>query len=82
MLFLTLPIAGLLWMTSLRSIRRAPRKLALLLAISCVSCGGGLQGGGGGGSGNPGTQRGTYNITVTATCGSVSHSGQMSLTVK
>jgi hypothetical protein len=82
MLFLTFPLAGLLWMTSLRSIRRVPRKLALLLAISCVSCGGGLQGGGGGGSGNPGTQKGTYHITVVATCGSVSHSGQMSLTVK
>ena len=81
--FLTFPIAALFWMTSLRSIRRAPRRLALLLvAISCISCGGGLQGNGGGGSGNPGTPKGTYNITVTAACGSVSHSGQISLTVK
>jgi hypothetical protein len=83
-LLLTFPIAGLLWMSPLRWTRSAPRRLALLLvAISCISCGGGLQGNGtvGGGSGNPGTPKGTYNITVTATCGSVSHSGQMSLTV-
>ena len=82
MLLLTLPIAGFFWILPSRSGGRPPRKLALLLAISCVSCGGGLQGGGEGGSGNPGTPKGTYNITVTATCGSVSHSGQMSLTVK
>jgi hypothetical protein len=72
----------LLWMNLLRPIRRVPRRLALLLvAISCISCGGGLQGNGGGGSGNPGTPKGTYNITVTANCGSVTHSAQMSLTV-
>jgi hypothetical protein len=82
MLFLTFPIAALLWMNLLRPIRRVPRRLALLLvAISCISCGGGLQGNGGGGSGNPGTPKGTYNITVTANCGSVTHSAQMSLTV-
>ena len=83
MLFLTFPIAALLWMTSLPPNRRAPRMLfMLILAISWIGCGGGLQGGSGGGSGNPGTPKGTYNITVTVTCGSVSHTGQMSLTVK
>jgi hypothetical protein len=82
MLLLTFPIAGLLWISPLGWTRRAPRMLALLLvAISCVSCGGGLQGNGGGGSGNPGTPKGTYNISVSASCGSVTHSAQMSLTV-
>jgi len=82
MLLLTFPIAGLLWISPLRRTGRDPRRLALLLvAISCISCGGGLQGNSGGGSGNPGTPKGTYNITVTANCGSVTHSAQMSLTV-
>jgi hypothetical protein len=58
--------------------------LATLLLISIVgllSCGGGLQGNGGGGSGSPGTPAGTYTITVTAICGAVTHSAQISLTV-
>ena len=60
-----------------------PGKLLLLLfAVSlCVSCGG-LQGnGGGGGSGNPGTPPGTYNLTITATSGSITHGTQVILTV-
>jgi hypothetical protein len=81
-LFLSFPLAGLLWVIPDRSIRRVPRMLALLLlAISCISCGGGLQGNGTGGSGNPGTPKGTYTITVIATCGSVTHNGQMTLIV-
>jgi hypothetical protein len=54
-----------------------------LVTVSFVSCGGGLQGNGsaGAGTGNPGTPKGTYNITVTAICGSVTHSSQVSLTV-
>ncbi|HZR63743.1 MAG TPA: hypothetical protein VFA85_01275 [Terriglobales bacterium] len=80
-----LPFAGLAWK------RRRTRKgrwhrhtLSLVLIfflLGCVSCGGGLQGGGGGGSGSPGTPPGTYTITVTATCGAVTHSSQVSLTV-
>jgi hypothetical protein len=56
-----------------------------MLMVLCVSCGGGLQGNGttgGGGNGNPGTPLGTYNITVTATCGQVMHKAQASLTVQ
>lgn len=62
---------------------RIPDKLLLLLlTISlCVSCGG-LQGnGGGGGSGNPGTPPGTYNLSITATSGSITHGTQVTLTV-
>jgi hypothetical protein len=82
-----LPMVGLLCSGAV------PRRLRVLcvhmLAVAlvtgaCISCGGGLQGNGtaGGGSGNPGTPKGTYNIMVTATCGSVTHSLQASLTVK
>ena len=54
--------------------------LSLVLTFGLISCGGGLQGNGGG-SGSPGTPAGTYTITVTATCGSVAHTAQVSLTV-
>jgi hypothetical protein len=53
----------------------------LLLSLGLLSCGGGLQGNGGGGSGSPGTPPGTYTITVTAICGSVTHTAHVSLTV-
>jgi hypothetical protein len=49
--------------------------------VGLLSCGGGLQGNGGGGSGSPGTPAGTYTITVTAICGAVTHTAQISLTV-
>lgn len=62
---------------------RSPIALAVvLLAIFWAACGGGLQGGSSGGSGNPGTQKGTYQITISAASGSVSHTAQVSLTVK
>jgi hypothetical protein len=53
---------------------------SLLLALfaftlASLSCGGGLQGGNGG-MDSPGTPAGTYNITVTAACCSVSPSPQ------
>lgn len=81
LLLLSLPIAGLFWMFPVHLHRRSAALLAFaLLTFLGVSCGGGLQGGGGG-TGNPGTPKGTYNITVTATCGSVTHSGQATLTV-
>jgi hypothetical protein len=78
------PIAGLMWPKR----RKSPRKLRqtilagvlLLLSLGLLSCGGGLQGNGGGG-GSPGTPPGTYTITVTAICGSITHTAQVSLTV-
>ena len=82
--FSVFPVAGLVLLQ-----RRMPRSqirwhgrvvLLAFLAMSSLSCGGGLQGNGGG-SGSPGTPAGTYTITVTATCGSVEHTAQVSLTV-
>jgi len=82
--FFVFPLAGLVLLQ-----RRTPRSevrwhgrivLLAFLAMSSLSCGGGLQGNGGG-SGSPGTPAGTYTITVTATCGSVVHTAQVSLTV-
>lgn len=84
MFFSAFPLAGLICPK-----RRNPRKavrcrmlatLSLVLTLGLLSCGGGLQGNGGG-SGSPGTPPGTYAIIVTATCGSVIHTAQVSLTV-
>lgn len=83
--FSLMPLVGLFLLQ-----RRTPRAdirrhgiaiLALFLTFTLVSCGGGLQGNGGGGSGSPGTPAGTYIISVTAICGPVTHSAQVSLTV-
>ena len=82
--FSVFPLAGLILLQRkmLRGeIRRHSQVILLaVLALGTLSCGGGLQGSGGG-SGSPGTPAGTYTITVTATCGSVAHTAQVSLTV-
>jgi hypothetical protein len=72
-----------LTLVGLRQKRRgaALGSLAILLAGSYLGCGGGLEGGGGGGGGQPGTPRGTYSVTVTATS-SISHEVQVTLTVQ
>ena len=81
---LPLPVAAFLLLPS-RS-RRIRRTLAAgTLMMLCISCGGGLQGNGtagGGGTGNPGTPKGKYNFTVTATCGQVMHNAQATLSVQ
>ncbi|HEV2698322.1 MAG TPA: hypothetical protein VGU90_10045, partial [Terriglobales bacterium] len=82
--FSVFPVAGLILVRQ-RMLRREIRQhgrvvLLAVLAMSALSCGGGLQGNGGG-SGSPGTPAGTYAITVTATCKSVVHTAQVSLTV-
>lgn len=57
------------------------RLVTLLLTIlGALSCGGGLQGGVAAGAA-PGPPPGTYTVTVTATCGPVTHNAQASLTV-
>jgi hypothetical protein len=53
----------------------------LILLAGFVSCGGGLSGGGVT-NGQPGTQPGTYTITVNATSGPLTRSVQVTLTVK
>ena len=65
------------------------RMLGMLLVVAgfagLFSCGGGGGsgggGGGGGGGGNPGTTPGSYTITVTATSGSITQTGTVTLTV-
>jgi hypothetical protein len=61
------------------------RQALVLLAITALtvllwaSCGGG---GGGCGSSNPGTTPGTYNITLTASAGNITHTSTVTLTVQ
>jgi len=82
--FSIFPLAGLIVLQRKilpGKIRRHGRVVVLaVLAMGTLSCGGGLQGNGGG-SGSPGTPAGTYTITVTATCSTVVHTSQVSLTV-
>jgi hypothetical protein len=84
---LWLPLPGLvlvfggLGRRSLRKKRLTMFMLALVLSLVSLqaACGGG---GGGGGGGNPGTPKGTYNVVVTATSGSLSHTVPITLTVQ
>jgi len=84
MSFFAFPLACLICLiprkTEAKIRRRLLAILSLVLTFGLISCGGGLQGNGGG-SGSPGTPAGTYTITVTATCGSVTHTARVSLTV-
>ncbi len=84
-LLTSVPLAGILLLPVSLARRRKLSRLLLLagIALTLVSCGGGLQGngGGGGGGGNPGTKPGDYTITITATCGTVTHSTTVTLTV-
>jgi hypothetical protein len=65
-----------------RERRRALSSLILALVLALYGCGGGLQGNGSiSASGSPGTPKGSYNVTITATSGSVSHSTAVNLTV-
>jgi IPT/TIG domain-containing protein len=50
--------------------------------IILPACGGSGSSGGGGGGGHPGTPAGTYNITVTATAGSLTHTATVSVKVQ
>jgi hypothetical protein len=82
--FLPLPALILLQRRIARRKFRRPGRIILILILILVagtlSCGGGLQGNGGG-SGSPGTPAGTYSVTVTAICASVTHTAQVTLTV-
>jgi hypothetical protein len=79
--FSAFSLAGLVWLGRPR-VRLLPFIILLLsAALLLVSCGGGLQGNAGGGSGSPGTPAGAYNINVTATCNSITHTSQVTLSV-
>jgi hypothetical protein len=83
-LFFSFPLAGLVCLKRPNARGGAHRSgltiCCLVLILALLSCGGGLKGNGGG-SGNPGTPAGTYSVTVTATCGAVAGTAQVSLTV-
>jgi len=77
-----LPLAGIFLVAAPRR-RRWSRLLGLMvlaLLVTVPACGGG--GGGGGGHQDPGTQAGSYKVTVTATAGSLSQQGTFTLTVQ
>jgi hypothetical protein len=79
-----LPAAALIFLRQkkFKPLLRGSLLLALFtLALGALSCGGGLQSGSGG-SGSPGTPAGTYNITVTAACCSVSPSPQTAISLQ
>jgi len=84
-MLLSLPLAGiLLTPITVKGRRKLSRVLLFVsIAVTLVSCGGGLEGGGGGGGGggSPGTGPGDYTIILTATCGTVTHSTPVTLTV-
>jgi hypothetical protein len=77
-LYLTVPFGLVVLFETKRSQRRKLLGLLLLGLVALMSgCGGSSSGGGG----SPGTAPGTYNLTVTGTSGSLSHSVDLKLTV-
>lgn len=74
-----LPLVGMLMLTGPR------RRSSALLGLMALTMLATLSGCGGGGSSHqqdPGTPAGTYTVTVTATAGSLSQQGTLTLTVK
>jgi hypothetical protein len=80
-----LPLAGIFLIGAPRR-RRWSTLLGLMLLMAFLvvvpGCGGGGSSGGQQQQQNPGTPAGTYNVTVTATAGSLSESGTLVLTVQ
>lgn len=85
-LFLPLPgiaFIGAGWAGSRRrQLAIGAAAVLIFLLLPLLGCGGGGSSGGGGGGGNSGTPAGTYNINITATSGSVSHTASAALTVQ
>lgn len=81
-LWMAVPLVGIVLVPLAGERRRKITRLLLLVIIGWgIACGGGLQGNGGGGTGDPGTKPGVYDVTITATCGTVAHSMAVTLTV-
>jgi hypothetical protein len=83
---LWLAVLGLLGQAVLFSLRKKRGASALLIITALMvllwaSCGGG-NGGGGGQSSNPGTAAGTFNITLSASGGNITHTTTVALTVQ
>jgi HYDIN/CFA65/VesB-like, Ig-like domain len=83
---LWLAVLGLLGQAVLLSLRKKRGASALLIITALMvllwaSCGGG-NGGGGGQSSNPGTAAGTFNITLSASGGNITHTTTVALTVQ
>ena len=81
---LLLLMMGVLAMAFSERRRRVPLMAgAVLLAAIAVGCGGGGSGGGGGTTvTNPGTPKGTYTLTVTATAGNFKYPTDLTLIVQ
>lgn len=80
-----LPIAAVIWSWKRQPKlkRRAGFAMLIIFAIALCgsSCGGGLQGNGDLGNGSPGTPVGTYNLQITVSATSVTHSAQVKLVI-
>ena len=79
------PVAALLWTWKRQpKIKRRTCGLLMMILVAAVcgsSCGSGLQGNGTLGSGSPGTPAGTYNLQITVSAASVTHSAQVKLVI-
>ena len=78
------PLAGFFFAPFTKASRRKFSCLfvAICFVAAIASCGGGLQGNGSnGGGGSPRTKPGNYTVTLTATCGTVTHSTNIAVTV-
>jgi hypothetical protein len=79
------PVAALLWTWKRQPrIKRRTCGLLMIIFVAAVcgsSCGSGLQGNGTLGSGSPGTPAGTYNLQITVSAASVTHSAQVKLVI-
>ena len=65
---------------------RGKKPVRILFTVAMITslavglgCGGG---GGGGGGGDPGTPQGSYNVTVTASSGSLTHTASFTLKIQ
>jgi hypothetical protein len=84
-LWMSFPVAALLWTWKRQpKLKRRAAYFLLMIFVTAVggsSCGGGLQGNDNLGNGSPGTPVGTYNLQITVSAASVTHSAQVKLVI-